>query len=282
MNRSRIILTAIIALIVIGGGIWLYDSVLGDTAPPSGPMTAIPLATQPPVASEPAGAPVQATLAPATAAPTVAPAATPAPATAAPTVAPAATSAVPASSSNAPDEILRYQIVADESAARFTLREDLRGQRVEVVGTSKQVAGELAVNPSDLSSAQIGVIQVNARAFATDSGNRDRAIRNFILNTDTYEFITFTPTSIEGLSGAGALNQPFTFTIKGDLTIRDITRPVTFEAVVQAESADRLSGTATTTVRRSEFSLTIPDVPFVANVDEEVVLTIDFVAAATG
>lgn len=275
MNQSRIIIAAIIALVVIGGGIWLYDSVLGDTAPPSGPITAIPLATQPPVASEPTSAPAPAT-------PVTAAEATPAPATAAPTVAPEATSTAPGSSSAAPNEILRYQIVADESAARFTLSEDLRGQRVEVVGTSNQVAGELAVNPSDLSSAQIGVIQVNARAFATDSGNRDRAIRNFILNTDTYEFITFTPTVIEGLSGAGALNQPFTFTIKGDLTIRDVTRPVTFEAVVRAESADRLSGTATTTVRWSDFNLTIPDVPFVANVDEEVVLTIDFVAAATG
>jgi polyisoprenoid-binding protein YceI len=193
----------------------------------------------------------------------------------APTEAPTAPSA-----ETPPNEVIRYQIVADESTVSFRIAEDLRGQRIEAVGTTNQVAGEIAVNPSDLSTAQIGVIRVNARTFTTDSSNRDRAIRNFILNTDQYEFITFTPTGIEGLSGSGALDQPFTFTIRGDLTIRDITRPVVFEASVRAESAERLVGVATTTVKRSDYNLQIPSVPFVANVSDDVVLTIDFVALA--
>ena len=35
-----------------------------------------------------------------------------------------------------------------------------------------------------------------------------------------YEFITFTPTHLTGLSGAGQAGQPITFQIIGDLTIR--------------------------------------------------------------
>lgn len=270
MNRNRLIPGAVVALIVVAVGFWVFNSVLGDTQPASGPMTAIPINVQPTSAPQPTAA--TADSAPAT------PAETPAaatPASAAPTEAPTAPPA-----NTAPDEVIRYQIVADESKVSFRIAEDLRGQRIEAVGTTNQVAGEFAVNPSDLTTAQIGVIRVNARTFATDSSNRDRAIRNFILNTDQYEFITFTPTSIEGLSGSGALDQPFTFTIKGDLTIRDITRPVAFEATVRAESAERLVGAATATVKRSDYNLQIPSVPFVANVSDEVVLTIEFVALA--
>ncbi len=272
MNRNRLILGAVAALIAVVAGWWIFDSVLGDTQPASGPMTAIPIAVQPTSAPEPTAAPAAPT--PATPTETVA-AATAAPAPVTPTEAPTTPPA-----NVAPNEVIRYQIAPAESKVSFRLSEDLRGQRVEVIGTTNQVAGELAVNPSDLTTAQIGVIQVNARTFATDSSNRDRATRNFILNTDQYEFITFTPTSIEGLSGSGALDQPFTFTIKGDLTIRDITRPAVFEATVRAESAERLAGVATTTVTRSDYNLQIPSVPFVANVSDEVVLTIEFVALA--
>ena len=192
MNRNRIVIIAIAALLVIGVGLWAFNSVLGETEPASGPMTAIPVAAQPTSVPDPTAEPMPVTPA-ATDQPTMAPVAP----TEAPTAPPAETP---------PNEVIRYQIVADESTVSFRIAEDLRGQRIEAVGTTNQVAGEIAVNPSDLTTAQIGVIRVNARTFTTDSSNRDRAIRNFILNTDQYEFITFTPTGIEGLSGSGALN----------------------------------------------------------------------------
>jgi hypothetical protein len=47
-------------------------------------------------------------------------------------------------------------------------------------------------------------------------------------------------------------------------------------------SASQIAGTATATVKRSDFNLTIPSVPNVANVGEEVTLQIDFVATAQG
>ncbi|MDW8147944.1 MAG: YceI family protein [Roseiflexaceae bacterium] len=270
MKRNSIFLGAVAALVIVVAGLWIFNSVLGEPQPASGPMTAIPVNVQPTSAPEPT---VAANPTPAPSVETAAAATTPA--SIAPTEAPTASPA-----GAAPNKVIRYQIAADESRVSFRIAEDLRGQRVEAVGTTNQVAGEFAVNPSDLTTAQIGVIRVNARTFATDSSNRDRAIRNFILNTDRYEFITFTPTRIEGLSGSGALDRPFTFTIKGDLTIRDITRPVTFEATVRAEFAERLVGVATTTVKRSDYNLQIPSVPFVANVSDDVVLTIEFVALA--
>jgi polyisoprenoid-binding protein YceI len=126
----------------------------------------------------------------------------------------------------------------------------------------------------------VGVIQVNARDLATDSGQRDRAIRNQILNTDSFEFITFTPNEIIGLDGSAQPGDTFTFQLAGDLTIRDITQPVVFDVTASVDSANRLTGTAAVTVQRADFNLTIPRVPSVADVSEDVRVELDFVAAA--
>ena len=149
-----------------------------------------------------------------------------------------------------------------------------------MVGKSNQVAGQIAVNPDDLSAAQVGVIQVNARTFVTDDGRRNRAINNFILNTAEYEFITLTPTELRGLSGKAELGKDLTFQIVGDLTIRDVTKPVVFDVIARPTSETQMTGSASTTINRGDFQLQIPNVPFVANVGEQVALAIDFVAEA--
>jgi polyisoprenoid-binding protein YceI len=173
-----------------------------------------------------------------------------------------------------------FQIVPAQSEVRFTLAEVLRGQPNTVVGKSNQVAGQIAVDPSNLSATKMGVIQVNARTLATDSEQRNRTIRNRILTTNDYEYITFTPTEIRGLGGAAELGKPLTFQLAGNLTIRTVTRPALFDVTAHADSATRLSGTATTVINRSDYQLVIPSVPFVANVGEQVHLDIDFVAEA--
>jgi polyisoprenoid-binding protein YceI len=178
-------------------------------------------------------------------------------------------------------ELLLYRIRPEESRVRFELGEDLRGVRTAVVGVTDQIAGEIAVNLGDLSRAQVGVIQINARGLATDNNFRNRAIHNEILQTGAFEFITFTPTVVNGLPVSAAVGAEVSFTVDGDLTIRNITHPVTFAVTATAVAPDRLAGTATATVNRADFDLRIPSVPSVANVDEQVRLTIDFVAGAT-
>jgi predicted lipoprotein with Yx(FWY)xxD motif/polyisoprenoid-binding protein YceI len=175
-----------------------------------------------------------------------------------------------------------YQIVPTESSVRFELDEDLRGTRTTVIGTTDQLAGELALDLNDLASTQIGVIQINARTLATDNDFRNRAIKNEILNTNDYEFITFTPTAINNLPDSAALGESVSFSIIGDLTIQDITQEATFAVEATAVSENELTGTASTTVQRADYNLNIPSVPNVANVEEEVELYIDFIARSAG
>jgi polyisoprenoid-binding protein YceI len=180
-----------------------------------------------------------------------------------------------------PSSPIVMQIVREESEARFIIDEVLNGAPKTVVGTTDQVAGEIAIDPQDPTKTRVGIIQVNARTLTTDSEFRNRALKNEILNTGQYEFITFRPTKIVGLPQNGAVGESYTFQIVGDLTIRDVTRDVTFDVTVTPTAETRLEGTATTTIRYADYGITIPQVRQVASVAEEVRLEIDFVAAAT-
>ena len=187
-----------------------------------------------------------------------------------------AQAAAPAASS---DPVV-LQIVQEESEVRFIIDEVLNGAPKTVVGTTNQVAGQIEVDPQDPTRSRVGVIQVNARTLSTDSDMRNRAIANRILSTSQYEFVTFTPTRLEGLPQTGAVGQSYTFQVVGDLTRRDVTREVTFDMTVNPISESRLEGSGNTTIRYADYGLTIPQVRQVASVDEEVRIELDFVAAA--
>jgi polyisoprenoid-binding protein YceI len=175
-----------------------------------------------------------------------------------------------------------FSIIPAESEVRFELDEDLRGERITVVGRTDQVAGQLVVNFDAPRESTVGAIRINARTLTTDNEFRNRAIRSQILLSaqNEYEFAEFVPTSIDGLPETVSIGEPITFTVTGDLTLRGITAPVTFDVTVTPVSRDRLEGTAAAVVQRDDFDLQIPSVPGVANVEEEVELYIDFVAAA--
>ncbi len=174
-----------------------------------------------------------------------------------------------------------YTLTPD-SEASFTLGETLRGMPTSVVGVTNQVSGQLALNLDDLATAELSSIQIAASDLTTDSNLRNSAIRTYILYTDRFPTITFTPTDITGLPQQGAVGETLTFSIAGDLAIIGIFHPVTFAVTAVAESPTRITGTATATIDRTQWELAIPRVQGVANVDESVLLEVNFVAEAEG
>jgi polyisoprenoid-binding protein YceI len=171
-----------------------------------------------------------------------------------------------------------YTISQEESEVRFSIDEILNNAPVTAVGVTNQIAGEIGIDFTTPANTQVGVITVNARTLTTDRENRNRMIRNEILDTEEFEFITFTPTAVTGLPAAIVPGETVAFQITGDLTIRDVTLPVTFEVTAMVDAEGRLSGYAATTVLRSDYGITIPSVPSVAEVSDEVLLEFDFVA----
>jgi polyisoprenoid-binding protein YceI len=175
-----------------------------------------------------------------------------------------------------------FRISQDDSAAEYNIFEVLNGNDKTVVGSTSQVAGDILINLSDPTQSQVGDISINARTFATDDTRRDNSVARFILQSedDANQFITFKTTRISGLTATPiAVGDSVEFTVTGDLTIAGTTKSATFTITATLESADKLVGHAETTVLRSDYGLTIPNVPFVANVGDDVTLKLNFVAA---
>lgn len=172
-------------------------------------------------------------------------------------------------------------VFGEGTEARFYIDEVLMGQDKNVVGVTAQVQGEITLDPTAPASAQISPITIAAGDFTTDSDRRNGAIQRFILQTDQYQTITFEPTAITGLPETVTVGQPVEFTVTGNLTIREITREETFQVTVTPVSETEISGLGTATIQRANYELTIPSVPSVANVSEDIVLEIAFVAAAS-
>lgn len=168
-----------------------------------------------------------------------------------------------------------YSIVSAESVARFEVGEVLNGSPFTAVGTTTQIAGTVTVGTSSVS---IGTIRINARTFKTDSERRDGAIARAILKSETAanEFIVFQPKAVQGpVRPLTAVAQ--SFTVSGDLTIAGVTKPAVF-TVEAAVVNGAIIGTAKATVSRSAYGITIPNVPFVASVDDEVEVSATIVA----
>lgn len=175
-----------------------------------------------------------------------------------------------------------YRIAQNDSQVEYNIFEVLNGTDTTVVGTTSEVAGDIVLDLSDLSKTELGEIIINARTFATDEDRRDNAVTRFILQseTDANEFITFQPTAISGLPANASVSDQLSFSITGNLTIAGITQSVTFNVTASVNEDNQLVGHAETIVLRSDFNMSIPNVPFVANVGDEVTLKIDFVANA--
>lgn len=192
---------------------------------------------------------------------------------------PAATTA-PADTASTEADLRTFAIAPDRSEVRFVIDEVLRGNPTTVVGANSGVTGNVTVDVANPANTQISTIEVDAAGFVTDEERRNGAIRRFILQTDANPTITFTPTAMNGLPATAAVGESFDFQIIGDLTILNSTAPVTFDVTATVVSEDELQLTGSSTINRTDFGLSIPSVPFVASVEEEMMLELDLVAIA--
>jgi polyisoprenoid-binding protein YceI len=167
-----------------------------------------------------------------------------------------------------------YRIDSPGSKVTFSIGEVLRGKPFTAVGVTSDIAGDIVVSNN---AVTVGSVAVNARTFRTDSPQRDGAISRFILksNNPSNEFINFKPAGPVPITTRS--DSSTTFTLNGDLTVSGVTRPASF-TVVSSLGDEALTGKATVTLKRSDFKLVIPNIPFVASVDDEFTVTADVVA----
>lgn len=173
---------------------------------------------------------------------------------------------------------MTYVIDNTKSQVSFTLNEKLMGNPTTVVGATPKVNGQIMIDWTNPANTKVGKIEIDATDFKTNNERRNGAIQRFILQTDQFPVVTFEPTAIEGLPASVKAGDALTFKITGNLTVRNITAPVTFDVTANAKSETEIEGTAKANTTRTAFQLTIPSVPNVADVTDEVALELTFVA----
>ncbi len=173
-----------------------------------------------------------------------------------------------------------YRIVAAESKAQFEIDETLNDKPVRVVGVTDQISGEVLFNASNPADSMLGEIRINARTLKTDNERRNGALSRLILKSDKdeFEYITFKPTAVTGMPASLAVGASAPVKITGDLTVRGVTKSVTFDTTLKYDNNSTLSGMAQTKVKYADFGLTIPKLSFLAWVDDAVTLKLQFVA----
>jgi len=273
MARRIGIALAAIAVVVLGAVAYVWFS--GGSGEPSTEVTAPPITSAPTTAATTTAADPAATS-------TVA-------AESDPTTTVAETAPTAVVESTEPEAAVTtsavlYRIDKAESSVSFEIDEILNGNPFRVVGVTTEVAGEVLIDFDDPTASQLGTIVINVRTFATDSGFRDRAIRGPILGSsrDENEFAMFEPVDIEGLPDRVVVGDRVPLRITGTFTLSGESRPVTFDTEVSVVSEERVEVTGTAAVLRSDFGLTIPDVPSVSGVADDLLLVIDLVAVAVG
>ncbi len=218
MSRARISVLVVLAVVVLAvGGVYGYLVFLRDDAPPaldSGDLARALEATSTvpapaPAGTEPAGTAVATTAAPATAAP-------------------ATTAAGPAP---APSVAGTWRI-GTGSVVGYRVQEVLGGVDTEAAGRTEQVTGQLEIAGSTVTLA---TFTVDMATVTSDSDRRDNQFRGRIMSVDQFPTSTFTLTEPIELAGVPADGETVTATAVGELTLRGVTRSVSFPLEARLE-----------------------------------------------
>ena len=195
-----------------------------------------------------------------------------------PTVSVTATVAVsPTVVASSGDE-LNFELVPSSSKARYRVREQLLNRDLpnDAVGETSNVTGTIVVDVNGKIVPTKSTFVVDLSTLQSDQSRRDNFLRNNTLQTDKFPKATFVVTEAKGLPSPLPASGNGTFELTGDLTIRDVTKPVTWQVTLQRDG-EKLTGTAKLAFKFADFSLEQPRVPVVLSVQDNIQLELDFV-----
>ena len=229
-------------------------------APAAAPAAPAPTSAAPPAPAQPTAAPV------APAPPTAAPVpVTPAP-TAPPTAAPL-------------DGGVELTLVSGANEARYRVREELANlpAPIDAVGKTQQVSGAIVLDKSGKVVPAQSKITINLASLTSDESRRDGFVQRRTLETSQFPNAIFTVTEVTGLPAALPNEGDHTFKLTGDFTIKDVTKPVSWD-VTASFSPQEVTGSANTSITFEQFELDKPSVLIVLSLADTLKLEIDFTA----
>ena len=187
----------------------------------------------------------------------------------------------PASEAPLSSVMRTYRIMPQQSEAFYEVQERLfmLPAPSKAVGRTQAITGEFQLMLGPAPRLDANRFRVDLRTLTSDSGRRDRFIREQWLESNLFPFADFIATQAQDLPQRSAEGQEVPFKLTGDMTIHDVTRPLTFD-VRAALAGDTLTGTATTFLLMRDFGFDPPEILGAVRVDDGVTLTVRFMATA--
>ena len=208
-------------------------------------------------------------------------------------------------------------VLTNESIARYRIKEQLvrRDLPNDAIGETNSIKGELFIDTINNSIHKNSTIEVDLTTLKSDSSRRDSYLKTRSLESDKYPTAKFTIEAIQGSEWLTTLNciyssinrlppsleeikskertiiekncfqnQPIPttgkdeFKLNGSLTIRDVTKPISWNVKATWTGTTNITGTASTKFTFDYFNITKPSVPIVLGVADDIRLELDFIA----
>ncbi len=165
---------------------------------------------------------------------------------------------------------------SQNSEARYRVREQLANVSLptDAIGRTKQVSGSVTIKPDGTIDTANSKFVVDLSTLESDRSMRDNFLRRSVLQTTQYPEATFVPKQVTGLSWPLPKSGTVSFKLTGDLTIRDVTKPVTWDVTGTIQNG-QASGLAKTSFKFEDFNLNQPRVPVVLSIVDNITLEVD-------
>lgn len=124
--------------------------------------------------------------------------------------------------------------VTTGSQAGYRVKEVLFGQDAEAVGRTAGVTGTMEITGTTVTATDV---EVDMTSVTSDEDRRDGQFQGRIMDTATHPTATFSLTEPIELGTVPADGDEVTHTVTGDLTLRGVTKPVTFELTARINGA---------------------------------------------
>jgi polyisoprenoid-binding protein YceI len=144
-----------------------------------------------------------------------------------------ASSEIPAKTA-APQASASSQWVAtDASQVGYRVQEILFGVDTTAVGRTNQVDGTLTIDGTQVTGVEF---TVDVASITSDESRRDNAFRGRVMSADEFPTATFALTQPIELGVTPTDGTEVTTQATGDLTLRGVTNPVTFEVTAKQDA----------------------------------------------
>jgi polyisoprenoid-binding protein YceI len=172
-----------------------------------------------------------------------------------------------------------FTLVPDQSEASYEVQEQFLSRDLpnQAIGKTNAVMGELQFSLDGKPSGKVTNITVDLSKLTSDERRRDNRIRQQWLESNKYPNAVFTSTDAQGLPETYTEGQDVNFKLTGDMTIRDVTKPVTFD-VTGKLVGDTITGSATTQILMKDFGIDPPSVAGMLTVKDGVTIKLNFTA----